>query len=510
MTSKVVDSLILDLLDGTINPTGLQYLEAEIASNPHALARYQSFADLDGLLQLQSASEQLARPASFRHVAVRASWRRKPLLALSGAAAALLIIAGVVARLTLTHEDLEFRVSENSTYTLTDAEGRTTRAGNSMKRGSRLELQQGSMEMTFHSGARSVIVAPADLTFRDSSHIDLKQGRAWFHVPTSAAGFQVNTSRMTVVDLGTEFGIHAGNTEKEEIHVLKGKVHATALSGARSGETLSAGEARRLDVSGNLATIPLEPGDFIPSLPEKLPHLRWSFDDISGDRLSVSGTFPSSEKIHTTLRTNDFLPHLVPGKHGMALSLNGRGDHAITDWPGFAGNRPRTVSFWVRLPAPKESYYKIYSGIVGWGNESDLTLNSKWKILAVQDARNGPAFPRLSWGAVWLNGTTNLADGRWHHIAATSSGLKNPSGLPDAELYVDGVKEETSYGGHVDLSASPTMDTDTIAKKSMPLIIGSDLNPAAENRLYFQGEIDELTIFDGHLPENEIQALFQP
>lgn len=510
MTHEILDALILDLLDGRIDPVGLHDLESELARNPEALARYLSFADLDGLLQIQSAVHMhMAAPAAFRRKAVPKT-KRTTQIATFLSIAAVLLLVGIVLNLVLVSKEPTFRVSNHSIYTLTQSSGKKTTHGETLAMDSRLELQQGSMEINFDSGVRCMIVAPADLTIRNHSRIDFKQGNAWFHVPPAATGFQVNTARMKVVDLGTEFGIRTGRDGEEEIHVLKGKVRAGASSGARSVEILEVGEARRLDAIGNLASIPVASGDFIKSLPDKLPHLHWSFDEISGDRLSVSGTFPSSEKIHTTLRKTDSAPSLVPGKSGMALSLNGRGDHAIADWPGFAGNRPRTVSFWIRLPAPKESYYKIYSGIVGWGKEMDFTLNSKWKILAVQDVTNGPAFLRLSWGAVWLDGTANLADGRWHHIAVTTSGITGKTGLPEAELYVDGARESASYGGHVDLSASPAMDTDTINRKSMPLMIGSDLNPVAEDRAYFQGEIDELTIFDGHLPESEIRGLSGP
>ncbi|MEY4244942.1 MAG: hypothetical protein RLZZ245_2527 [Verrucomicrobiota bacterium] len=512
MTYKILDALILDLLDGDIDPASLHYLESELASNPGALARYLSFVDLDVLLQIQSAVEDhLEVPAAFRQKVAIKPKRSIPMIAIFSIAAVLLLI-GIVLRLLLVTEDPAFRASNCSTYTLTQSSGKKATKGETLTIGSRLELQQGSVEVTFGSGVRGIIVAPADLTYRDQSLIDLKQGNAWFHVPPAAAGFQVNTARMEVVDLGTEFGIHTGNDDKEEIHVLKGKVSVGTSLGARLSTILKAGDARRIDADGNLVSIPLESGDFIKNLPEKLPHLRWSFDDLSGDCLSISGTFPSSEKINTNTRKTDSTPILVPGKFGMALSLNGRGDYAIADWSGFAGNRPRTVSLWVRLPAPKQNYYKIYSGIVGWGNEMDFTLNSKWKILAVQNVKNGPAFLRLSWGAVWLDGTANLADGRWHHIAVTTTGVTGKTGLPEAELYVNGVREIASYGGNVDLAGSPTMDmdTDTINRKSMPLVIGSDLNPVAENRVYFHGEIDEMMIFDGHMPESDIQKLFHP
>ncbi len=508
MTSKVLDSLIQDLFDGCIEPNGLQHLEAELVSNPQSLALYLDFVDLDCLLKFQSViDKELENPLQFQVEEVPTR-RRSVVVAAVLSLAAVLIFAGVMLRFLFVGKDPAFRVSNNSTYTLTDSGGHAIREEGSLPKGSRLKLEQGSVEMTFGSGVRGVIVAPADLTLQDYGRLFLKQGTAWFHGPPNASGFQVLTPQMVVVDLGTEFGILSRDGHTDEVHVLKGRVNAGSSLGSRMTETLAAGQARRIDAIGDLVSIPLAAGCFVETLPKKLPSLRCSFDEIEGNQLVTSGAFPSAENVKATLIQTDTEPRLVPGKFGQALSLNGRGDYVLSDWSGFPGNRPRTVSFWVRMPSTGD-YRPLLCGIVGWGMD-DPKANTKWKIRAVQKTRGGAACIRLSWGVTWLDGSTPLNDGQWHHVVVATTGKTLPSGLPDGHLYVDGRPEQSHYDGAENLTTSPPMDTDTTPPKAVPMIIGRSLTASNGVLSYFEGEIDELEIFDGYLSEEDVRMLPTP
>lgn len=504
MTLQVLDALIQDLLDGCIDPGGLRYLEHELISNPQALARYLAFADLHGLLDLQSLmDDQMKSPDVLGVMKTPVTVRRFPVASILSIAA-VLIVVGVALKLIFVGNDPEFRVSKHSRYTLTDKDGEMIRGRNSLKEGSRLALEQGSMEINFNSGVRGVIVAPADLTLQKPGTLSVKQGTAWFHVPHNAVGFRVSTPRMEVVDLGTEFGVRSIDGRPDEVHVISGRVRVESAGGSRMTETLSAGQARRIASNGDLLPIAESPGDFVDVLPAKLPHLHWSFDELDGGLLAASGTFPSTAAIRNRLIQTAPGDRLVPGKFEMALSLDGKGDHVISDWPGFAGNRPRTVSFWMKLPSNGD--YRTSGGILSWGNETAYSLNAKWKIRMIQSSPGGPSVLRLSWGATWLDGSTPLADDQWHHIVVTTTGLVNAAGQPHGELYVDSHKEQARYDGELNLAVIPPMNTDIVTQNATPLLIGSSHNPFDRPR-YFNGEIDELTIFDGYIPEEQISTL---
>lgn len=511
MTREPLDSLIQDLLDGVIDAEQLLPLEDELRSNPKALDRYLAYADLDELIRVQAEIDgKMEGAKSFVHEVVRLE-RRKMLVVSFSAAAALLLVLGIVLRIILLPDArslMTYQVSSSSRFEIVRSAESAGIEDRLLGDGDQFHLSQGCMEMKIGTGVRAVLVAPVSMTRRSEKEILLNEGTAWFHVEKDAIGFRVLTPGLEVVDLGTEFGVFAAPDRATEIHVFKGKVRATTRTGLRKSEILLTGQSRSVDPIGRLVELPSAPGNYLSKLPESLPHFAWSFDTIAGHNLPASGTFHGAATVRTTLHPTDSGIRLVPGKRGMALSLNGKGDYAISDWPGFAGNRPRTVSFWIRMPASPE--YRADGGIVGWGNEDQIDENAKWKIRAYQESPGGPAFIRLSWGVIWMNGSTPLNDGKWHHIVATTTGNSLPSGLPAGQLYVDGKLEPIHYDGDYGLTVSPPMDTDTATTGSSPLVIGRSLSAETDQLAYFQGEIDELKVFDGYLSENEIPDIHQP
>lgn len=513
MSGDELDRLIQDLLDGCIGPEKARALEQELLANPESMDRYLSYADLDGLLQVQSEvdGQMNATTILIREVVRRE--RRRMFHTSIFAAAAVLLITAIVLRMVLVPPvsgRMSCEFSPSSRFEVFRAEGNSTQAEGTLGDGDRLTLQQGCVELKIDTGVRAVVAAPANLIRKSSGKIVLEEGRAWFHVESKAAGFGVLTPHLEVVDLGTEFGVRASRDRADEVHVFKGKVRASSKAGRQVSEILQVGEARSVDPVGRLISINRQLGDFLDRLPDSLPHLHWSFDGMADGGFATSGTFPSVADIHAKFIHTSSGRSLVDGIMGKALRFDGVGDHVVADWSGFAGNRPRTVSVWVRLEPKPELYYKQYSGIVGWGNEADLSINAKWKILAVQENRGGPVALRLSWGFNWIDGTTNLADGRWHHLAVSTTGGSTHEGKPYAELYVDGVMEKTSYGSKDSSGKMAPLDTDTTSNSAASLIMGSDLNPVVKDRIYFRGSIDELTIFDGYLPQSEITRLSQP
>jgi hypothetical protein len=89
--------------------------------------------------------------------------------------------------------------------------------------GSALHLLTGVAQITFESGATSIIEGPAQLTLCSNS-IELNRGRVSAVVPKSASGFSVLTPSSEVIDLGTEFGVSVEDNGTSEVHVFSGEV----------------------------------------------------------------------------------------------------------------------------------------------------------------------------------------------------------------------------------------------------------------------------------------------
>lgn len=96
--------------------------------------------------------------------------------------------------------------------------------GQDLRQGDRLLLHAGIAEVTFDTGARLLLEAPAELRVADANMGELLQGRVVAHVPKSATGYVLYTPGVQVVDLGTEFGVQVTGDGATDVHVFEGVV----------------------------------------------------------------------------------------------------------------------------------------------------------------------------------------------------------------------------------------------------------------------------------------------
>ncbi|HAP34743.1 MAG TPA: hypothetical protein DCQ28_01930, partial [Bacteroidetes bacterium] len=149
---------------------------------------------------------------------------------------------------------------------------------------------------------------------------------------------------------------------------------------------------------------------------------------------------------------------------GHALTLDGFGDFANVLNPKLPqGNTPRTIEAWFRTTSTANQV------IATWGN---LNVNERACLMI----DNG--LPKYVGESNDLLGTIAVNDGLWHHVAATFDGT-------NLTIFVD---------GKFDVSAPMTFNTiGTILK------IGDGFNE------YFDGQIDEIKIWDAARTQTEIQ-----
>lgn len=85
-------------------------------------------------------------------------------------------------------------------------------------------LPSGLVELRFDSGPLTVIQGPADFELWAKNGMELAVGKAVTKVPPAAQGFAVSTGSASIIDLGTEFAVAAGDDGGTEVLVLDGKV----------------------------------------------------------------------------------------------------------------------------------------------------------------------------------------------------------------------------------------------------------------------------------------------
>jgi hypothetical protein len=96
----------------------------------------------------------------------------------------------------------------------------------------------------------------------------------------------------------------------------------------------------------------------------------------------------------------------------------------------------------------------------------------------------------------YLTGKTDLADGRWHHLAVTFLDGDQSDVATHIMFYVDGVLEKAS-----------SHRSQTKALKNLTGRQSLSLAAHSEKNQYFKGDLDELWVFDQALLPEEIVHL---
>jgi hypothetical protein len=249
----------------------------------------------------------------------------------------------------------------------------------------------------------------------------------------------------------------------------------------------------------------MEPISFRSDKPARTKHttpriprsVHWSFD--SWDAGSSSD---STRGLLLKLQKNDLPvpPEITPGPFGNAIHLDGEGTFARSSYPGVGGSQARTVACWVCIPPGSVEATTHPNGIIGWGvNRSSAKWQLAWNHAKGQGSIGAP---RVEFGDGCVVGSTDLRDGRWHHLAVVYLGGPRANVATHVRIYVDG-KLETLTGRR-----QQRINTDTKSADAQPLTVGRYLGSSTGRRLsYYEGDLDELHIFEGPLLPGQIVRL---
>lgn len=205
------------------------------------------------------------------------------------------------------------------------------------------------------------------------------------------------------------------------------------------------------------------------------PVAHWAFNEASGSTVSdLTGNGYAGQ-----LKNMDSSSRVF-GKHCGGLSFDGVDDYVeIADFKGITGSFSRTCTGWIKTA--KDSGQTIIS----WGSSQP---GAEWVIRTDDEG-----MLRLEASGGYISGTTDIADGQWHHIAIVLKEDSRPT-ITDAVLYVDGQPESISNS---DSSALYTAGIDNVK-----------IGAYSTNSDYFEGIIDEVRIYGRALSDSEIRGVY--
>ncbi len=192
-------------------------------------------------------------------------------------------------------------------------------------------------------------------------------------------------------------------------------------------------------------------------------HTPFSWDGISN--LIIEFSFNGNQ----SGTTNTLLCH-ASTQNGMSAG----GDYSLkfessnyiesNSYKGVGGTTNRTMEAWVKTTT-------IGGEILSWGDNS---TGEKWNW---RTTNNG--YQRIEINGAGVVGSTNIADGNWHHVAAVLNGTR----LSDVQFYVDGVLDSKT--------SNPTTPINTNIQSGINVQVSKGIH----NR-YLIGEMDGLRIWN--------------
>lgn len=145
-----------------------------------------------------------------------------------------------------------------ATLSLTNTEGMIV-SSRRIPAGGTVAEDHGLMRLDFPNGAVLAVEGPARLTVVSSWEVRLDRGRLNAWCPESAHGFTVRTAHAAATDLGTSFGVSAGDGGQADFVVLDGSVE---VANQRETIRLEEGSALSSDDSGALRSVDFNPSGF--------------------------------------------------------------------------------------------------------------------------------------------------------------------------------------------------------------------------------------------------------
>ena len=200
----------------------------------------------------------------------------------------------------------------------------------------------------------------------------------------------------------------------------------------------------------------------------------WSFNEPAGATAADAAKPAHQATLEGGL---SFDAASVPGRIGKAIQFDGKTQVIRIDgFKGITGDKPRSVSAWVKTTTPGGE-------LVSWG-END---GGKMFIMSFIRGRVGVT-PKGG----YLYMKQGVHDDAWHHVAVVVQQASPPNLHDHVKLYLDGEPAEIDDIGLLDL---------------WPIETGDKQDVTIGRR--YKGAIDELRIYDCALSNEQVKAIFK-
>ena len=546
MDNPHLNELTLAQLDGCISDSEFAELQQLLESDAAARTRYVELARLDA--ELRESGGTVDEPADEQSPQL-SSWSRTPRVAQALVIAAAVLVLLIPAWMlvgpdrpvgnqvadttdsTPSNPVRSIAVISAEADALWNADGEQRFGKGTALEPGRLSLIEGLAQIDFFSGASITLEGPAEIELKSRKLAILHRGRVRADVPPAARGFEIQTADVRLEDLGTSFGIDAGDDGKSDVIVFDGEVRAID----RGGEELSLLEGDAAHLAGGNAS--KSPSDDFGTFPDisaiiersdglgKSRYAQWKSAAIERRNDPRLVAYYDFEGLDDTSRR---LPNRAavgkgseldggivgarvsdgrwPGKP--ALDFRGEGDRVRFNIPGEFD--AMTLYAWVRIDALDRGLNSLFltdhydPGEIHWQLSVRGALHFSTSPIGVPPAPAGlevatneqiQAENRRFFSNEFWNASQS---GKWFLLATTVDRAKQPSLVH----YINGQSVGFSGGRNMDRSISKLR----IGRADL----GNWTDPIwAKSIRSLNGRIDEFAIYSTALAPDEILTIYE-
>ncbi|MBL9186520.1 MAG: hypothetical protein JNK23_03485 [Opitutaceae bacterium] len=538
MNEARLDELLDRYIDGRLTADDKAALEARLLESAEARKRFWARMNFEGLIEeaaeLHCAHEWVAaRPpepvAEARGGwAVLLSWRW---VGLAGIAAAAVWFALVFRQPDIGPPRAEATTNGvallSATWDAQWKEPQAALAAGAILSPGRIAITAGVLGIEFFNGAHMTVEGPAEIELTRVDEAICHAGKIRVEVSGVTRTFRVLTSRLEVIDLGTEFALEVGKETGTEVHVFNGKVSwaERGKPAAAAREELAAGQGIRLNPQG-VARISARSDDFVSAtVLEQRLHAQqterqraWAAaaQRLRDDpRVVMYFDFEREASSPRVLRnrasaTASALDGIVVGcewaegrwSARTALGFRQPSDRVRVSVPGEFD--ALTYVAWLRLDRTEQSFTSIFLTDGFEPGEPHWQFFEGKVRLGIGDTAKRKPTVHLRPG-VWLGPSganytsgfypTTSGPARWHHLAVVMDTLKR-----EVVHYVDG---RETFRAEMVVPQKLRIGDAELGNWGLPA--STDPQPVRN----FNGSMDEFMIFKAPLTADEILDIYE-
>lgn len=428
-----LEIVLQELESGTLEAAKRDELMVLIARSPAAQRVYLGYFEVSAMLIAEAAThfEQGDLPLTAGFDPPSRLIHRSMLLA----AALVILSALVVALIKIAKpevKELSLIAAADTRWSVSGGAQKIDGQRASVREGSTVRVDSGTVEMRLESGSMMVLQGPAQVSFPELTRPVVRSGWFWLDTGTSGEKFEIGTPDLRIRNLGTRFGVRVPMEGSAEVHLVKGKLEVSS-------------ESTPEDI---LKIIPDESGLAIPSQGEPTPvaFARDPFPEITGlvsapanYSTTVRGQSPAAywrlESAPNGILHND-LEGQPAGRAGQNASVGASGPRLSDGFGGFdqanhaarlSGESGDSTLFLGSAPRPHDGllFYETFDG--------DGPLNKRIPSATIKET-SWVAAPHFSANGEMTPGTASATfgfkpvDGVVYTLEGSFRGVTSPDG----------------------------------------------------------------------------------